>query len=220
MIQTIIVDDDPFVRLSLQTILEAQDDIAVVALGGTGEEAVALFEEHAPDVLLMDIQMPGMGGLDAAERILAAHPDARVVFLTTFSDDEYIVRALRLGAKGYLIKQEVATIAPALRTVMAGQSVLGGEVLGRVDALMRKEGAASVASSAAPTVGESGGAHESLTERERAVVELVAEGLDNREIAAELFLSEGTVRNHISAILQKLDLKNRTQLAISYYRER
>lgn len=220
MIHTIIVDDDPFVRLSLQTILEAQDDIAVVALGGTGEEAVALFEVHAPDVLLMDIQMPGMGGLDAAERILAAHPDARVVFLTTFSDDEYIVRALRLGAKGYLIKQEVATIAPALRTVMAGQSVLGGEVLGRVDALMRKEGAVNAASSCAPVAGESGGAHENLTERERAVVELVAEGLDNREIAAELFLSEGTVRNHISAILQKLDLKNRTQLAISYYRER
>ncbi len=218
MIQTIIVDDDPFVRLSLQTILEAQDDIAVVALGGTGEEAVALFDEHAPDVLLMDIQMPGIGGLDAAEGILAAHPGARIVFLTTFSDDEYIVRALRLGAKGYLIKQEVATIAPALRTVMAGQSVLGGEVLGRVDELMRTKAAAS--SSATTPAPDSDSVLASLTEREHAIVELVAEGLDNREIAARLYLSEGTVRNHISAILQKLDLKNRTQLVVCYYRAR
>lgn len=217
MIQTIIVDDDPFVRLSLQTILEAQDDIAVAALGGTGEEAVALFGEHAPDVLLMDIQMPGMGGLDAAERILAAHPDARIVFLTTFSDDEYIVRALRLGAKGYLIKQEVATIAPAIRTVMAGQSVLGGEVLGRVDELMRAKTTAPAP--VQPPAAGSAPALDSLTERERAIVELVAEGLDNREIAARLYLSEGTVRNHMSVILQKLDLKNRTQLAVYYYRK-
>nr|WP_270296613.1 response regulator transcription factor [Eggerthella sinensis] len=138
MIRTLIVDDDPFVRMSLQTILEAQDDVEVCALGGDGDEAAELFERERPDVLLMDIQMPGSGGLDAAERILAAHPSARIVFLTTFSDDEYIVRALRLGAKGYLIKQEVATIAPALRTVMAGQSVLGSEVLDRMDALMHR----------------------------------------------------------------------------------
>ncbi len=229
MIETIIVDDDPFVRLSLQTILEAQDDVAVVALGGSGEEAVALFGEHEPDVLLMDVQMPGMGGLDAAERILAAHAHARIVFLTTFSDDEYIARALRLGARGYLIKQEVATIAPALRAVAAGQSVLGEEVLGRVDKMMREsvptqpghrgvrarpEGQDDV-----ETAGEDG-ALDVLTERERAIVELVAEGLDNREIAARLYLSEGTVRNHISAVLQKLELKNRTQLAVRYYRAR
>ena len=151
--------------------------------------------------------------LAAAERILAAHPDARIVFLTTFSDDEYIVRALRLGAKGYLIKQEVATIAPALRTVMAGQSVLGGEVLDRMDVLMSR----------GPACAENapgGEMRSGLTERESAIVELVAEGLDNKEIAARLYLSEGTVRNHISAILQKLDLKNRTQLVVRYYRDR
>ena len=215
MIRTLIVDDDPFVRMSLQTILGAQDDVEVCALGGDGDEAVALFERERPDVLLMDIQMPGMGGLDAAERILEAHADARIVFLTTFSDDEYIVRALRLGARGYLIKQEVATIAPALRSVMAGQSVLGSEVLDRMDALMRG-GAASTAKAEAAR-GELRG---DLTEREVAIVELVAEGLDNREIAAKLYLSEGTVRNHISAILQKLDLRNRTQLVVRYYRDR
>ncbi len=131
------MDDDPFVTASLAPS-SAEPDIVVAGEGHDGEEAVALFERERPDVLLMDIQMPGVGGLEAAERILAAHPEARVVFLTTFSDDEYIVRALRLGAKGYLIKQEVATIAPALRSVTAGQSVLGGEVLGRVDALMRE----------------------------------------------------------------------------------
>lgn len=213
MIRTLIVDDDPFVRMSLQTILEAQDDVEVCALGGDGDEAAELFERERPDVLLMDIQMPGSGGLDAAERILAAHPSARIVFLTTFSDDEYIVRALRLGAKGYLIKQEVATIAPALRTVMAGQSVLGGEVLDRMDALMSRGPACA---ESAPCGEISGG----LTERESAIVELVAEGLDNKEIAGRLYLSEGTVRNHISAILQKLDLKNRTQLVVRYYRDR
>ena len=215
MIRTLIVDDDPFVRMSLQTILEAQDDVEVCALGDDGDEAAELFERERPDVLLMDIQMPGSGGLDAAERILAAHPSARIVFLTTFSDDEYIVRALRLGAKGYLIKQEVATIAPALRTVMAGQSVLGSEVLDRMDALMHRGAAA-----APPAPAAASDLNDDLTERERAIVELVAEGLDNKEIAAKLYLSEGTVRNHISAILQKLDLKNRTQLVVRYYRDR
>ena len=206
MIRTLIVDDDPFVRMSLQTILEAQDDVEVCALGADGDEAVELFERERPDVLLMDIQMPGSDGL-------GAHKHARIVFLTTFSDDEYIVRALRLGAKGYLIKQEVATIAPALRTVMAGQSVLGGEVLDRMDVLMSR----------GPACAENapgGEMRSGLTERESAIVELVAEGLDNKEIAARLYLSEGTVRNHISAILQKLDLKNRTQLVVRYYRDR
>lgn len=208
-----VVDDDPFVTASLATILSAEPDIVVAGEGHDGEEAVALFERERPDVLLMDIQMPGVGGLEAAERILAAHPEARIVFLTTFSDDEYIVRALRLGAKGYLIKQEVATIAPALRSVTAGQSVLGGEVLDRMDALMSRGPACA---ESAPCGEISGG----LTERESAIVELVAEGLDNKEIAGRLYLSEGTVRNHISAILQKLDLKNRTQLVVRYYRDR
>lgn len=210
-IRVCIVDDDPFVTMSLTTILGAEPDIEVVGEGHSGTEAVDLYESEHPDVLLMDIQMPGVDGLAAAERILAAHADARIVFLTTFSDDEYIVRALRLGAKGYLIKQEVATIAPALRTVMTGQSVMGGEVLDRVDALMRKTGVRDGARSApAPLSG--------LSEREQAIVELVAEGLDNKEIAATLFIGEGTVRNHISTILQKLTLKNRTQLAVAYYR--
>ena len=117
MVRVIVVDDDPFVCVSLQTILGAQEDIEVVAVGGSGSEAIVLYDAHVPDVLLMDIQMAGGDGLSAAEQIIAAHPDARVVFLTTFADDDYIVRALHLGAKGYLIKQNVTDIAPAVRAV-------------------------------------------------------------------------------------------------------
>ena len=230
-IRVCIVDDDPFVTTSLAPILAAEPDVAVAGEGCDGEAAVALFERERPDVLLMDIQMPGTDGLAAAERILAAHPEARIVFLTTFSDDEYIVRALRLGARGYLIKQEVATIAPALRTVTSGQSVLGGEVLGRVEALVQGRGPSGTARlapagvAAVPPAQSAEQAHAAAAlgqklEREHAIVEQVAEGLDNKEIAAALYISEGTVRNHISAILQKLQLKNRTQLAIAYYRAR
>ena len=152
--------------------------------------------------------MPGGDGLSAAEKILAADPAARVVFLTTFSDDDYIVRALRLGARGYLIKQDVATIAPALRSVMAGQSVLEGEVLARAAALS--------ADGVRPSRGEP--EMRGLTEREREVVRAIADGMSNAEVAAALYMSEGTVRNHISAILAKLGLRNRTQIAVYYYR--
>lgn len=221
-IRVCVVDDDRFVTASLATILAAEPDIEVAGQAHDGAAAEELYGRERPDVLLMDIQMPGTDGLAAAERILAADPRARIVFLTTFSDDEYIVRALRLGAKGYLIKQEVATIAPALRSVMAGQNVLGGEVIGRVDALMRG-GAPRPATAPAGRDGAWDGARASrladkLTERELAIVELIAQGFDNKEIAGTLYLSEGTVRNHISTILQKLHLKNRTQLAILYYR--
>ena len=206
MIKVIVVDDDPFVGVSLETILNAQDDMEVMAKGTSGPEAVSLYDVHVPDVLLMDIQMAGGDGLVAAEQIIAKHADAKIVFLTTFADDDYIVRALHLGAKGYLIKQNVTDIAPAVRAVAAGQNVLGDEVVGHI--------------SRAPEtrVSTEGFAKLGLTEREIEVVELVAQGLDNHEIAAQLFMGEGTVRNHISTILQKLQLKNRTQIAVMYYR--
>ena len=133
--RVIIVDDDPIVAKSLSLILSVEADIEPIATGTRGDDAITLFEECLPDVLLMDIQMPGCDGLSAAEEILSRHPGARIVFLTTFSDDEYIVRALRLGTRGYLIKQDISTIAPALRSVMAGQVVLEGEVLERATTL-------------------------------------------------------------------------------------
>lgn len=203
----LIVDDDPFVCRSLQTILSAQTDIVVVGTGCGGDEAVALSISLHPDVLLMDIQMPGTDGLAAAGRILAADPGARIVFLTTFADDEYIVRALRMGAYGYLIKQDASIIAPALRSVMAGQRVLEGEVLERATSCSLRESAQCDET-----------ALSGLSERERSVVRAVAEGLGNAEIASGLYMSEGTVRNHISSILAKLGLHNRTQIAVFYYR--
>ena len=208
----VIADDDAVVVSSLEIVLGAQPDIEVVGRAADGAEAARLAAELSPDVVLLDIQMPGTDGLAAAERILAAPEPPRVVFLTTFSDDEYIVRALSLGAAGYLIKQDVAGVAPALRAVVAGRSVLEGEVLERAVSL------------GAPAGGEDmpepdlAAMFPQLTEREREVVRLVAEGLDNREVAAVAYMGEGTVRNHISQILAKLGLRNRTQIAVAYWR--
>ncbi|MFC2688045.1 MAG: response regulator [Arachnia propionica] len=213
--KVLIVDDDALVAQSLSTILSVEADVEVVGLGRSGPEAIEKYRELKPDILLMDIQMPGGDGLSAAERILAGDVAARIVFLTTFSDDEYIVRALRMGSRGYLIKQDVAQIAPALRSVMAGVCVLEGEVLER---------SATMRLSARPEPGGPqnkplrGTVFAALTDREYEVVEAVAEGLDNAEAAARLFMSEGTVRNHISSILAKLGLRNRTQVAVMYYR--
>ena len=213
--KVLIVDDDALVAQSLSTILSVEDDVEVVGLGRSGPEAIEKYRELKPDILLMDIQMPGGDGLSAAERILAGDVAARIVFLTTFSDDEYIVRALRMGSRGYLIKQDIAQIAPALRSVMAGVCVLEGEVLER---------SATMRLSARPEPGGPqnkplrGTVFAALTDREYEVVEAVAEGLDNAEVAARLFMSEGTVRNHISSILAKLGLRNRTQVAVMYYR--
>ena len=213
--KVLIVDDDALVAQSLSTILSVEADVEVVGLGRSGPEAIEKYRELKPDILLMDIQMPGGDGLSAAERILAEDVAARIVFLTTFSDDEYIVRALRMGSRGYLIKQDVAQIAPALRSVMAGVCVLEGEVLER---------SATMRLSARPEPGGPqnkplrGTVFAALTDREYEVVEAVAEGLDNAEVAARLFMSEGTVRNHISSILAKLGLRNRTQVAVMYYR--
>lgn len=214
--RVIIVDDDPIVANSLSLILSAEADIEPIATSTSGDDAISLFEEHLPDVLLMDIQMPGRDGLSAAEEILSRHPGARIIFLTTFSDDEYIVRALRLGTRGYLIKQDISTIAPALRSVMAGQVVLEGEVLERATTLGAR--CTSAGGTPQPEILSVEGALAPLTEREREVVRAVADGLDNREIADALCLSAGTVRNHISSILAKLGLKNRTQIAVFFYR--
>lgn len=207
--RVVVADDDAVVASSLAIVLNAQPDIEVVGTAGDGEGAVRLAVELAPDIALLDIQMPGTDGLAAAERILSAPNPPRVVFLTTFSDDEYIVRALALGAAGYLIKQDVAGVAPALRAVAAGQSVLEGEVLER-----------AVAMGAAPQGGrtELASLFPQLTDREREVVALISEGLDNHEVAEAAHMGEGTVRNHISSILAKLHLRNRTQIAIAYWR--
>lgn len=206
-----IVDDDPIVCQSLETILTATGTAEVLWMANDGDAAVRRYFEtpaSRPDVLLIDIQMPGTSGLDAAREILDTDPAARILFLTTFADQSYIAQAMGLGAKGYLIKQDVAAVGPALQAVMAGQVVLGAEVLGKLTERTPDPADSDDSRDTADSI------EGLLGEREREITALVAEGLDNRDIAARLFLSEGTVRNRISAILDKLGLTNRTQLAI------
>ncbi|MDY3017804.1 MAG: response regulator transcription factor [Blautia sp.] len=203
----LIVDDDIFVSGALKTILESSGDITVPATGSDGKEAVELFRRYHPDVLLMDIRMKEVSGLDAGAEILKEFPDARILLLTTFSDDEYIVRALKLGAKGYLLKQDYASILPALRAVYSGQTVFGHEIISKIPELIQS--------------GPSFNYREhDISEREQEIIRLIADGLSNKEIAARLFLSEGTVRNYLSSVLDKLHLRDRTQVAVFYYRNR
>lgn len=206
----IVCDDDKLVCDSLSIILGAQPDIEIIGTGQDGNDAVRLYRELKPDIVLLDIQMPARDGLSAAREILSLDPHARVVFLTTFADDEYIVGALKLGARGYLIKTDVATIGPALAQVMSGKRVLEGKAIDTVN-FSGHTGKAE-RPDARPH------AFAQLTDREYEVVKLIAQGLDNKEIAATAYMGEGTVRNHISTILTKLELKNRTQIAIAYLR--
>ncbi len=201
----IIVDDDPFVSLSLKTILEASGEINVLQIGNNGKEAVALYETYRPEVLLMDIRMDEMTGLEAAEIILKQHADAKILFLTTFLDDEYIVQSLLLGAKGYLLKQDFESLLPSLKAVAKGQNVFGNEIITRLPDFLAPVNRSQYDYSS-----------KGITDKELEIIELVAKGLSNREIAGQLYLSEGTVRNYLSAILDKLELRDRTQLAVFY----
>ncbi|WP_195267794.1 response regulator transcription factor [Eubacterium sp. 1001713B170207_170306_E7] len=202
--KVIVIDDDRLVSASLKTILEADPEIEVVALGNSGAEAIVLYDEHNPDILLMDIRMDGMTGLEAGEQILAKDRGARVLYLTTFLDDEYIIKALKIGAKGYLLKQAFESIVPALKAVYSGQSVFGDEIVTKIPMLLGGETAVDFSAYG-------------ISERDLEIIEGVAQGLSNREISETLFLSEGTVRNYISNILDKLELRDRTQLAIFYF---
>jgi len=201
----LIVDDDKFVTSALKAILEASVNVTVPATGTDGSEAIKLYEEYKPDILLTDIQINGLSGLGATEKILEKYPDAKILLLTTFLDDEYIIQALKLGAKGYLLKQNYESILPALEAVYSGQNVFGTEIISKIPGLLNTASRFDYSSY-------------DINERELKVIELTADGLSNKEIAAKLFLSEGTVRNYLSTILEKLELHNRTQLAIFYYK--
>jgi DNA-binding NarL/FixJ family response regulator len=203
----LLVDDDELITMSLEMIISAEADFEIVGKGGSGREAVALFDEYNPDLLLMDIRMADMNGLEAAEEILEKHRDATILFLTTFSDDEYIVKALKLGVKGYLLKQDYKSLPAALHAAINGQSVFGGAVIDKLPTLMNQA-----------NTDEEGFDYRKydISEKEFEVIQLVAEGFSNKEISQKLFLSEGTVRNYLSTILEKLNLRDRTQLAIFY----
>lgn len=203
----VIVDDDVFVSGALTTILEASGKVTVAASGTDGKEAAELYKIHQPDVLLMDIRMKEKSGLDASAEILEEFPDAKILLLTTFSDDEYIVKALKLGAKGYLLKQDYASILPALEAVCSGQTVFGTEIMSRIPELIHSGSSFHYEDY-------------DISRRELEIIRLIADGLSNKEIASQLFLSEGTVRNYLRSILDKLQLRDRTQVAVFYYKHK
>ncbi len=195
----IIIDDDPLVVESLKTIINV-NDIDILAVGYDGIQAVKLYDQYRPDLILMDIRMEKMSGLDATKEILKIDPHAKILLITTFQDDEYIGAALSLGCKGYLLKQNIKGIIPAINAVHSGNLVFDSKIVSNIKKYSKKD------------------IDIDLSPRELDILLLVAEGLNNKEIAEKLFLSEGTIRNYISNMLDKLSLRDRTQLAIYYYR--
>ena len=206
MIRIGIVDDQEIFRQGMKMILSSQEDMEVVGEGANGFEGYRLCEEHAVDLILMDIRMPVMDGVEATRRIKRDFPHVAVIILTTFDEDEYIFQALKYGASGYLLKDAPpAKITEAIREVQRGGALMQPQIAARVVEKFRNM--EKETEKRDPRI-------KSLTARERDIVKLIGEGKNNKEIAAELFITEGTVKNHISSILIKLDLRDRTQLAI------
>jgi len=204
-VRVLIADDQTLMREGLASLLEIQDGIAVVGTAGDGAEAVEQALALAPDVVLMDVRMPGMDGVAATARLRERLPACRVLMLTTFDDDEYVAEALRAGASGYLLKDIPAgDLARAIQAVHSGVYQLAPSVAGKLLAALHP----------APAPPQPAPADVELTAREREVLRLIAAGATNREIAAALVVSEGTVKNHISSILGRLGLRDRTQAAI------
>lgn len=215
-IRVLVVDDQWMIREGLASLAGLAEDIEVVATGGDGHEAVALAEEHRPDVVLMDIRMPGLDGIDAAERIRLTDDQITVLMLTTFEDRELIERSLNAGAAGYLTKDiAAADLANSIRSAAAGVVQLAPHVTQiLLDRSPDGAGEDEAASSPASPPRALPPGFESLSPRERDVLELVAVGLNNREIGEQLHLSAGTVKNHVSTILRRLGTSDRTEAAV------
>jgi DNA-binding NarL/FixJ family response regulator len=204
----LIADDDHLMRAGLAAVLESDDEIEVIGQASTGREAIALTRRREPDVVLMDVQMPDLDGIAATRELAGAAPAARVLILTTFEEDDYIFGGLRAGASGFLLKRTPAEeLIRAVHTVAAGESLLSPSVTRRVIDRMarqpeRQPGAADL---------------ELLTPREREVLELLAAGLSNAEIAAKLVIEESTVKTHVKRVLMKLGVRDRVQAVIFAY---
>ena len=212
-ISILLADDQPLLRRGFRMILETEDDLTVVAEAGNGEEAVDLARRHAPDVVLMDIRMPGTDGIEATQQITAAGPLPKVLVLTTFDLDEYAFGALRAGASGFLLKDvRPGELVAAIRTVAAGDAVISPRVTRRL-----LEEYAQVLPLAPGQREQRFPQLATLTEREREVLIAVARGLSNTEIAASLFVSEATVKSHVGRILSKLALRDRVQVVVLAY---
>lgn len=214
-IRVLIVDDQRLMRDGLRVLLELQEGIAVVGEGGNGVEALAQVAATRPDVVLMDVRMPRMDGVEATRALRERGDRPRILVLTTFDDDRYVFDALKAGAAGYVLKDlPAADLAAAIRTVHHGGVHLDPAVASKVVAEFSRLHAAPTVAAPPPAAAAAGGPAEELTPREREVLRLLATGASNREIGERLFISEGTVKNHISNILGRLGLRDRTQAAI------
>jgi DNA-binding NarL/FixJ family response regulator len=212
-ISVLLADDQPLLRRGFRMIIEAEGDLTVTAEAGDGDEAVGLARSSPPDVVLMDIRMPGCDGIEATRRIVAANPDVRVLVLTTFDLDEYAFGALRAGASGFLLKDvHPAELVTAIRTVASGNAVVSPRVTRR----LLEEYAQAPALSAGQRT-DRYPQLSALTERESEVLTAVARGLSNSEIAAALYVSEATVKSHVGRILAKLGLRDRVQVVVLAY---
>jgi len=209
-IRVLIADDQALVRSGFRMILEARDDLAVVGEAENGAQAIDLARELQPDVVLMDVRMPVLDGVEATRRLLETGSEARVIILTTFDLDEYVFEALRAGASGFLLKDvQPAQLVEAIRVVASGEALLAPSITRR----LLDRFAASLAASERGTPPEL----DSLTPRELEILRLIACGLSNSEIARKLFVSETTVKTHVSSVLRKLHLRDRVQAVVLAY---
>lgn len=207
MISIVLVDDQHLIRQGLKALLELESDLQVVGEAENGQMAIALVASMQPDVVLMDIRMPVMDGVAATKEITQRFPNTKVLVLTTFDDDQYVAEALRYGAMGYLLKDTPSEeLAGAIRSVHRGYTQLGP---GLVEKIMAQLPIPAPATDLAPP-----SCWDELTPREQEVLRLIAKGASNREIAKSLYISEGTVKNHVTNILNRLNLRDRTQAAI------
>jgi DNA-binding NarL/FixJ family response regulator len=215
VISVLLADDQPLLRRGFRMILEAEDGVTVAGEAGDGAEAVELARRVRPDVVLMDIRMPGTDGIEATRRITAAEPGVRVLVLTTFDLDEYAFGALRAGASGFLLKDvRPHELVAAVRTVASGDAVVSPRVTRR---LLEEYAQQLPVADASGDPADQYPQLASLTEREREVLAVVAQGLSNTEIAASLFVSETTVKSHVGRILAKLGLRDRVQIVVLAY---
>lgn len=201
MIKVLLIDDHEMVRIGVSAYLSSLSDIEVAGEAGTGEEGVALALSLRPDIILMDLVMPGVDGIEATKRIIAKWPEAKIIIVTSFIDDEKVYPALEAGAISYMLKTSKASeIANSIRDTYKGQTVLEPEVTDKLMAKLRKPKTQAL--------------HEELTSREREILLLMAKGKSNQEIADELFIAIKTVKTHVSNILSKLQVQDRTQAVI------
>lgn len=213
-IRVLLVDDQALMRMGFAMVLDAEEDLEVVGEAGDGAGALTQVRALHPHVVLMDVRMPGMNGIDATRRIVADHPDVRVLVLTTFDLDEYAFAALRAGASGFLLKDtEPAALVAAIRTVASGDAVVAPRVTRRMLELFAPR--LPVQADARPQTSDA--RLDALTPREVEVLRAVVRGLSNAEIAAEFFLSEATVKTHVGNILAKLEVRDRVQAVIVAY---